>query len=331
MTSARTASSPSRQRAIALLVAFAAAVAFANFTSPTAGAAAARVPTHVAVTSLVSTVATPPGALGAPAALIQAGKAFTVSVELQGEDGNAYPVSTNKDTVVRVQVADGASTLVGGATTATIPGGESTASFENLVLAPAANHVVLAITVMSGTKAALALTPATTSPFDVVVSSSTTEVLDRGRSLTVSRDGVDVPCEPTAEMTTCVDLVLPMGVASDVFFSTGVCDAHVGCESGRDVIQVLADLGTAYGNRTPATVIVKCDKSLCGGGGVPTYRLKVNLDATGPLADAPACRSKGIIPSGMTSCVDYVQSKRDGAGDTHIYWLVSRDARSSCC
>jgi hypothetical protein len=97
------------------------------------------------------------------------------------------------------------------------------------------------------------------------------------------------------------------------------------------VIQVLADLGTAYGNDNPATVIVKCDKSLCGGGGVPSYKLKVNLDATGPLADAPACASKGIIPSGMTSCVDYVQSKRDGSGDTYIYWLVSRDARSSCC
>ncbi len=312
-------------------MAFAAAVAFANITSPAAGAAPASVPTHLAVTGVVSTVATPAGALGAPTALIQAGEAFTVSIALRGEDGNAYPVSSKKDTVVRVQVADGAATLAGGATTVTIPGSESTANFEDLVLASAANHVVLDISVIGGTKAALALRPAATAPFDVVVSSSTTEVTDRGRSLVDSRDGVDVPCEATAEITTCADLVLPMGVASDVFFSTGVCDSRVGCESGRDVIQVLADLGAAYGNDNPATVIVKCDKSLCGGGGVPSYKLKVNLDATGPLADAPACASKGIIPSGMTSCVDYVQSKRDGSGDTYIYWLVSRDARSSCC
>ncbi len=331
MTSARLARTQLGRRGIALLLALASAVAFANVTTPAAGAARASAPTHVAITSLVSTVATPPGALGAPLALVQAGAAFTVSVELRGADGNAYPVSTNKDTVVRVDVAEGAATLVGGATTATIPGGETAATFEDLVLAPAANHVVLAVTVIDGTKAALALTPATSSPFDVVVSSSTTEVVDRGRSLTVSRDGVDVPCEATTEITTCVDLVLPMGVASDVFFSTGVCDANVGCQPGRDVIQVLADLGTAYGNATPATLVVKCDKSLCGGGGIPSYELKVNLDATGPLADAPACGSKGVIPAGMTSCVDYTQSKRDGSGDLYLYWLVSRDARSSCC
>ena len=330
MTSARSTRTLSGRRAMALLVAVAATAALANV-APTAGASPAQGPTHVAVTGVVSTVTTPAGALGAPAALIQAGEAFSVGVELRDAAGNAQPVSTKKDTVVRVEVAEGAAALVGGDTTVTIPGGESAAVFEDLVLAPAANHVVLAITVVDGTKAALALTPAATSPLDVVLTSSTTVVPDRGRSLVVSRDGVDVPCEATAEVTTCADLVLPSGVASDVFFSTGVCDVHAGCESGRDVLQVLADLGTAYGNENPATVIVKCDKSLCGGGGVPSYDLKVNLEATGPLADAPACGSKGVIPAGMTSCVDYVQSKRDGSGDLYLYWLVSRDARSSCC
>jgi hypothetical protein len=30
-------------------------------------------------------------------------------------------------------------------------------------------------------------------------------------------------------------------------------------------------------------------------------------------------------------CTDYVQSSRDNAGDIHLYLLVARDARTSCC
>lgn len=323
-----------RQRGMVLLVAFALVGAFANLSSLGASAATSKSPVKVAVTSVVSSVTTPPGAAGAPTALIQAGRTFDVTVELQNADDKAYAVSSSKDTVLSIAVTSGSATFDAGViTTATIPGGGTAATFAGLVLAPPANQVVLTVSVIDGTNAALDLAPGSTAPFDVVVSSETKPVPgDRSRSLVVSRQGVDVPCEATEAVTTCVDLVLPQGLQGDsVFFSTGLCDASVGCASDKDLLQVLADLGPSYDRRNPATIIFKCDKVACPGKGVPSYTLKVNLDAVGPLADASACRSKGVIPSNLTSCVDYVQSKRDGSGDLYLYWLVSRDARGSCC
>ena len=45
----------------------------------------------------------------------------------------------------------------------------------------------------------------------------------------------------------------------------------------------------------------------------------------GPL---PAPR-KNTIGADQVACVDYVQSKRDGSGDTYLYLLLTRDARVS--
>ena len=336
MRSARSHVPGSRRRRGAALVAVLTAVAFVVVSSPgvswAARAGAGPVPTHLAVTGLVSTVVTPPGAAGAPAALMESRKPFSLTVQMHGDDGLPYAVSATKATRVTVEVAAGASRLVGGVAIVVIPAGGHTATFPELVVAPAANDVRLAVKVTAGTRAALGLAPATTAAFDVVVSSHTEPVADRGRSQLVSRDGVDKPCSPTPDIATCVDLLLPNGVASDVFFSTGVCDGAVGCAAGgREVLQVLADLGPAYNHDNPATIVVKCDKSLCSGGGVPSYQLKVNLDPTGPLADAPACVNKGVIQVGVTSCLDYAQSRRDGAGDLLLFWLVPRDARGSCC
>ena len=63
------------------------------------------------------------------------------------------------------------------------------------------------------------------------------------------------------------------------------------------------------------------------------YTLQVSLDGDGPLpsAAAPSCESKGVIQPGHEFCVDYVQSKRDGSGDTYLFLLLARDARGSCC
>jgi hypothetical protein len=327
-----------RRRRISLLTAGAFAVAFANLAAPGSAGAAASKPTHVQVTAITSSVGTPAGAAGAPTALVQAGLPFSVSVELQGADDKAYPASTTKDTVLSIAVTEGSNAATFSptvTTTATGAAGASAPTFPGLDLTAPPNEVQLTVALLDG-PAALNLTSGVTDRFDVVATSELESVAssDRGRSLVVSKNGVDQPCEPVAApgATTCVDLVLPLGVASDVFFSTGLCDAVVGCTDGpRDLLQVLADFGSGYGNTTPATLIFKCDKSLCPGKGVPAYELKVNLDATGDLANAVACRSKGVIPSGQTNCLDYRQSKRDGSGDLYLYWLVARDARGSCC
>ena len=54
-----------------------------------------------------------------------------------------------------------------------------------------------------------------------------------------------------------------------------------------------------------------------------------SLSPNGALAATPACAAKGVIGADQQTCLDYVQSKRDGSGDTHLYWLVTRDARMS--
>jgi hypothetical protein len=86
-----------------------------------------------------------------------------------------------------------------------------------------------------------------------------------------------------------------------------------------------------YSNTTPAVAVFKCDKSACAGGGVPSYHVSVNLAATGKLETAPPCAAKGVVDAGLDYCVDYRQSKRDIAGDVHLYVLLAHDARMSCC
>ena len=38
----------------------------------------------------------------------------------------------------------------------------------------------------------------------------------------------------------------------------------------------------------------------------------------GNLGDVVACPAKGTLPGIGVPCLDYVQSKRDGSGDTHV-------------
>ena len=77
----------------------------------------------------------------------------------------------------------------------------------------------------------------------------------------------------------------------------------------------------------PFTFIAKCDKSLCAGKGIKSYKLKVSLDAGVAPTTSPACTAKGVVNAGAEFCTDYVQSTRDGAGDVLLYLLFVRDAR----
>jgi hypothetical protein len=143
---------------------------------------------------------------------------------------------------------------------------------------------------------------------------------------------VDDPAVVPGAVQTCVELVAPRGVSSDAVFSRGDCRSVADCASSKDLLQVLADLsGKGYDNKHPATIIVTCDKSLCGNGGVPSFILQASLNGGGALSAAPGCKKKGVIDTGLDLCVDYVQSSRDNAGDIHLYLLVARDARTSCC
>ncbi len=143
--------------------------------------------------------------------------------------------------------------------------------------------------------------------------------------------GDDNSCtQATTANPVCGVLVLPYGAPSGVLLSLGACDTtYAKCGSTKGaVVQALVDLsGGSYSKTSPATLVVKCDKSLCGGGAIQNVHLNFSFDGNTPLAPASACPAKSTVGPDQEACVDYVQSKRDGSGDTHLYLLFARDLR----
>lgn len=327
------------RRALALLTSL---ITAAAVVLPTSGALASRAPAPPPepVTGVATQLALTPGpglvlpeGSRAPERLYSQQQDLTVTVDLVDDLGAAAAYSTGQALEVSLAVTQSGSAFLAGVTTVTVPGGGTTATFTGLRLR-ADNLVRLTASVVSPRKAAAAIAPDTSDPFDVVLRSSTVDVplAQQDTSLLVTAEGFGVPCTATPESPTCVDVLLGNGVSSDVFFSTGTCTGSIGCQAaGRTVLQVLADLetGTRYPNDAPATLVVKCDKTLCGGGAIQRTELQASLEPTGSLTTAPACSAKGVVDAGLDHCVDYVQSKRDGSGDTYLYWLVTRDARFS--
>ena len=331
-------SRPRRPRALVLLTAL---IAAAALVVPTTGASAEKPapapPVANKIEMTVKGLVLPGGAPGAPGLLVGAAPsstdvAFDVSVVLT--DG---PYSETQATELSLRVTAGASRFVNPQGVAlqdqvlrtVVLAGENVAGWTGLNLAPAALGVQLTVT-------ATARKPAADLGLDSVVFEVVKDPVTKslGGAAFVSRSGPAVPCMATVSNPTCIDVVLPNGVTGDVFFSTGVCGPQTGCGRGSEVLQVLANLDgmdkePLYYRETPATLIAKCDKSLCKGVGVPNTSLQVNLAPTGALTTSPACLSKGVMTGPHGHCVDYVQSKRDGSGDTYLYLLITRDARTS--
>lgn len=267
-----------------------------------------------------------PVASGTPDVLLLQDAPFDLTVTFRAGDV-ATPYSSRTATAVLVTRDDG-STLA----TASVPAGHSSVTVQDLRVS-AANGVTLTAQALDR-KAAADLQAGTAGPFDVVLTADTVLVAEdqRGGSLFVSSTRSTDPCTTTsaAGQQTCVDVLLPNGVSSDVFFSTGLCTGDVGClDEDGIVLQVLADLGDRYTPDAPATLVVRCDKSRCGGGAIQDNGLQVNLDPVGDLRASPACSAKGVMSGPDGHCIDYVQSKRDGSGDTYLYLLITRDARMS--
>jgi hypothetical protein len=146
---------------------------------------------------------------------------------------------------------------------------------------------------------------------------------------------------PTEKVPICGQLLLPNGAnngpdgRSDVVLSIGSCDGLGPCRTAGGVTALVAT-GTAnieglYDKTAPATLVVACDKVLCGGTGVPKLPLIYTFDDNGPLDQtAPPCPRKGVIGSNQKACVDYVSSMRSD-GDLYLHLLFARDFRGSCC
>ncbi len=210
-----------------------------------------------------------------------------------------------------------------------MPGGVNSAQFR-VSYSAVDNGVQVKVSVAKATRKISLVTPGKTAPFDVL---KTVEIFPRNDpSLRVGRGVGNADCTQDTTEPECGVLVLRNGFSSQQgALSLGACTFDLGCTAGSQVVQFIADLGTDYSPRNPATLIIRCAKQLCRGKGVNSYTLKVSFSATGPLTLVSApCTTKGVAldARGNTFCTDYVQSHRN-AGDLLLYLLFVHDMRGS--
>jgi hypothetical protein len=297
-----------------------------------AGTAAAASPAvaFITVGDVISDVTAPAGTPGSaiPSVLTSVDRSVSVHVEFFAADGSA--TSFGKDTGVALTTSG-----LNGATVVRTVGKDATfADLSTDAFTSAANKVTVTVSVPSSKgKAAITPVPSQT-VFDVLEFFTPPITITQGVN-DVQRVGkTGLGCgEVTEDNPLCATVILPQGSASQVVLGTGACDGttYTKCSAARSfVLELLGDLGTKYTPTSPATVILSCDKKFCGKGSiqrnVPVFTQGGNTDLVG----VPACSAKGVASPGP-ACVDYVQSTRDNAGDTHLWVLFTRDLRVSCC
>jgi hypothetical protein len=296
-----------------------------------AGPAVAASPavTFITVGEVVSDVTAPAGTPGSaiPSVLTSVDRSVSVHVEFFAADGSA--TSFGKDTDLAVTTSG-----VGGSTAVrTVARDATSADLSTNAFTSAANKVTVTVSV-PGSKGKGAIAPVTSATdFDVL--QFFTPPITPGDTSYVQRVGkTDLGCgEVTEANPMCATVILPQGSAGQVVLGTGACDGttYTQCSSASSfVLELLGGLGTRYTTTSPATIVLSCDKKFCGKGSiqrnVPVFTQGGNTDLVG----VPACSAKGVA-NAEGACVDYVQSTRDNAGDTHLWVLFTRDLRVSCC
>lgn len=288
--------------------------------------AASPAPVRIQIDGISSATAAPAGTPdgSVPYVLVKAGDDFVVDVSFY--DASGAPASFNSDTTLEISSSAGTLTP----STGIAPKGETSAHLTTS-LSSAANQVALTVSVPGKGKRPSDVAPGTSSAgqlFDVV---SQLRFEDSATDFSQGIGGDGNCTEATRQDPVCGIVLLPKGANSQVLLSLGVCDsAYAGCGSDKgSVVQTLADLSALYSKADPATIVMKCDKSLCKGGAIQNFHLSFSFSGNDALGTAQPCPAKGTIGADQDACVDYVQSKRDGSGDTHLYLLVPRDVRIS--
>jgi hypothetical protein len=309
----RTHSRVRRSIAVAASAVLMIGLAVTGISAPAEAAPVKGYLTVVSVTDLRS-------GLGAP---VQ-DRPFDVVVEVV--DASGRPTTVSKATTIVLEEVSGPGSL-GDTTTAVIPRDGSGATISGATYSQYANGVDLRVRAVAG----VALEPATFS-VDVALTA-----VGRPATPRLSFELSDPSCTaPTPEVPTCGYLLLPNGANGNVTLSLGSCDDVADCRAAGStealVVMALADLkdqegDPLYDNQAPATLVVACDKVLCGQAGVPKLPLLYNLDNTGELKLAPPCPAKGVLGADQDACVDYVLSVRDG-GDLYSYLLFDHDVRA---
>jgi hypothetical protein len=310
-----------------LRIALACAVLIGAAIAATIPAGAAPAPAPTGISAAASTDNSTLGG-AVPAVLVAAGSPFALTVTL-----TPAGATFNTDTKLSLTASLASGAHPGGSlspASIVMPGGVSSAQF-SISYSAVENGVQVTVSVAKATGKISLVTPSTTASFDVL---KTVEIFPSTDPALGSGLGVgDADCSQDTTESECGVLVLPNGFSSqNGALSLGACTSDLGCTAGSQVVQFIADLGSAYSPADPATLIIRCSKQLCAGKGVSSYTLKVSFSATGPLnlVSAP-CTSKGVAldAAGNTFCTDYVQSHRDNAGDVLLYLLFVHDARGS--
>jgi hypothetical protein len=278
--------------------------------------------------NVVAATANPNPDLGGavPAVLVQAGGSFTLTISLSPSGA-----SFNKDTEITLTLQSVAGGIPHGTfrpSTVTFPADMASASYA-IAYSAADNGLVLKASANTPNGK---ITPGSTAPFDVVSTLLPLEKSDQPLTAGVG----DSSCSQATTEPECGIIVLPKGMNSDAAFTLGRCTPDLGCTSGSQVIQFVADLGDkltppTYTATNPAMLIVRCDKQLCRdmNNGIRAFTLKVSQSPIGSLHESPPCAVKGVVNDRATFCTDYRQSHRDNSGDLLLTLLFTQDMRGS--
>ena len=264
-----------------------------------------------------------------PTVITQIGSTVNVTVSLWTSSAMTTPAAFNKDT-------DFTLTSGGVSVTRTFPANEKSWGFVTGAFDAAVNETTVSVS-FPGLKGKSAIAPATALTAFDVLSFVTSDTAAAGYTRNVGKDGATC-AEVTPEAPFCATVLLPKGAGS-IVVGTGACDdsTYTDCKVAQKsfVLELLANLaGAGYTATEPATLILSCDKIYCGNGAIKNNVPHLTSLGNAPLETVPPCAAKGVGPAPDTSvdaCVDYVQSTRDNAGDTHLYVLFTRDLRGSCC
>jgi hypothetical protein len=330
--------SRSRRLVLALVACLAAAAGGLTMSS---AVAAPTGPSSIVVNRVYSGVAAPSGVPtgSQPYVIVKAGDTFSVDVSFADAKGRS--TFFNAPTTLHMTASTNGTTVAVDSVDVQVAKGQRTAVLKGSISA-ATNQV--ALTVSTVDNPVVTGSSGSSQWFDVLngytfVASSAHNAFQS--SIGGSIDGTGDCVAATADYPVCGTLILPNGaVSSQVFMSLGPCDSTTYTKCGDrlagSIVQVLANLTEVTGTHTvtdlytktsPATLILSCDTTLCGTGAIQSIPVHFSLSGNGALETAPACPRKGTVGKSQDVCIDYVQSKRDGASDTILYLLFTKDLR----
>jgi hypothetical protein len=247
---------------------------------------------------------------------------FTVLVRVV--DRNGDPATVSKDTTIVLEEVSGGGTLNVRNGSEDILKGDSQATFAEVSYSPSANPV-LRVRVTSGVQLT---SDSITVP--IALSAVSRQNLDPGDAV----DLADPNCGggsgvPTSAQPTCGHL-LTDGVDEDVVMSVGSCEDAGPCRTndGFTALVVTVNANIQHPQGEHSTMILSCDKVLCGGTGVPKLPVIYTFDNNGDLTEeAGSCPRKNDLGN-LDVCVDYVSSMRSD-GDLYLHVLFDHDIRFS--